>query len=215
MAGLKAVDDRHRYEINQNSQNKMIYVSLGDSLTSGAGADKYEESYPYLLAARLSASDKHVINLNFSYPGARTADVIRDLLPKAIIEQPDLVTLLIGTNDIHGNVSFSETIKNYDFILQELKAKTKAKVNVISVPFIGSQTLLLPPYNWYFENKVLSLNREILILCNKYGFHYIDLTTPTAEISREDGIYYSADKFHPAATGYKMWSNIIYDNINQ
>lgn len=214
MAGLKATDNRHEYVINDTDSSKMTYVSLGDSLTAGAGTDKYEESYPYLLAEKLAKGDRRIVNLNYSYPGARTADLIRDLLPKAITEQPDIVTLLIGTNDIHGNVSSAVTHDNYDFILKELTAKTRAKINVISVPFIGSRTLLLPPYNAYFEARVLSLNKDIKSMADKYQVNYIDLTTPTAELSRLDGKHYSKDKFHPSAAGYKVWAEIIYDHLN-
>lgn len=215
MAGLKATDNRHEYIINQSIINKMVYVSLGDSLTAGAGADKYEESYPYLLAQKLAGNDKHVVNLNYSYPGARTADLIKDLLPKAIAEQPDVVTLLIGTNDIHGNVSDQVTEANYDFILAELTQKTQAEIYAISVPFIGSRTLLLPPYNTFFEARVSELNKTIKKLTDKYRVHYVDLATQTAETLRQDGKHYSKDKFHPSGLGYKQWADIIYDNFNQ
>ncbi|MBU4217047.1 SGNH/GDSL hydrolase family protein [Candidatus Parcubacteria bacterium] len=216
-AHLRATDDRHTYILGNmaTSSQKIIYTSLGDSLTAGVGTDKYEESYPYLLAQDLTVTGKVIVHKNFSYPGARTADLVRDLLEGAIAEQPDVVTILIGTNDVHGLVSVVDFQKNYEHILKELTTRTKAKVYVISIPYIGSRSLILPPYSNYFNSKINEFNEVIHALAKTYDLKYIDLTTPTREILKENGAHYADDLFHPSAIGYASWAKIIYDNINQ
>lgn len=215
-AHLQATDDRHAYILGNMDTNskKIIYASLGDSLTAGVGTNKYEESYPYLLAQSLADTDKTVVHKNFSYPGARTEDLIRDLLKGTIAEQPDMITVLIGTNDVHGLVSTADFQKNYEYIVRELTTKTKAQVYLISIPHIGSHSLILPPYSNYFDSKINEFNGVIQDLTKTYKLRYIDLTTPTKEILKKDGIHYADDLFHPSAAGYASWAKIIYDGIN-
>lgn len=215
-AGLKAFDVQHAYVIGgiDASVKSPTYAALGDSLTTGVGAEKFEEAYPYLLAQELVGSGNMVLR-NFSYPGARTDDLINNLLSPAIAEQPDIITLLIGTNDMHGNASRAKFKKNYQHILERLTKETSAKIYLISIPFIGSETLLLPPYNYYFDRETVALNQVIKDLAATYRLDYIDLATPTRSILKHDGPHYAADSFHPSASGYKLWAKIIYDNINQ
>jgi lysophospholipase L1-like esterase len=214
-SGLAATDDRHEYVLNPMAERSEIYAALGDSLTSGVGTERYEQSYPYLLASKLSGTNRRVVNLNFSYPGARTIDLINDLLPKAIAEQPSIITVLVGVNDIHGGVAKADFVKNYRRILSDLKARTQAKVYLISIPTIGSQQLLLHPYDDFFEWQTLDFNEAIRRLAQEFDFQYIDLTTPTLKISKQDGPYYAKDKFHPSNAGYGLWADIIYDNLDK
>lgn len=217
VVGLKTTDNRHKYMVNEQITDKkdLIYVSLGDSLTSGVGTERYEQSYPYLLTQKISGDSKKVTNVNFSYPGARTEDLIRDLLPKAVSEKADIVTLLIGTNDVHGNISSESFAKNYGYILSELTQKTSAKINIINIPFIGADNLLVPPYDRYYSERISAFNKIIKALSVKYKVHYIDLNSATAQLSPGAPGYYAEDDFHPSSAGYKIWADYIYEHLNQ
>jgi len=187
------------------------YAALGDSLASGMGLNKYEESFPYLLAKDLSTNSK-VILQNFSYPGYRTDDLIKNLLDPVIAAQPQLITLLIGVNDIHGFYSVEKFKKNYQSILERLSKETKAKIYAISLPFIGAEAFL-PPYNYYFENQTVEFNKIIKELAAAYGAEYVDIAEPTKVMFSEDGKYYAADAFHPSEAGQALWKKIIYDAV--
>lgn len=217
VAKLKASDNRHTYMINPEitAERGLVYVALGDSLTAGVGTERYEQSYPYLISQKLAGIKQKVTHLNFSYPGARTDDLIRDLLAKAVADQPNLVTLLIGTNDVHGNVSSARFERNYKHILEELTAKTQAKINVINIPSIGADTLLLPPYKDYYQARIEKFNNIIKNLANIYQINHIDLATHTAGLSPGGNGYYAEDQFHPSASGYKIWADFIYDHLNR
>jgi lysophospholipase L1-like esterase len=196
------------------SLKNLVFAALGDSLTAGVGADKYEDSYPYLLAQKLSENNTIALK-NFSFPGARTAGLIKNLLSPAIAENPDIVTLLIGINDVHGNVSASKFKKNYQYILERLTKETNAKIYIISIPAIGSDKLILPPYRYYFNWRTIKFNNIIKELAGDYNIKYIDLNAATAELFKKNGGHYAADLFHPSAAGYSLWAKIIYDDINQ
>ena len=220
-ANLKPVDGQETYIINGMATNtaavatsSLVYSSLGDSLTAGAGVNNPQESLPYLLAERFSGGDKTIILKNHSFPGIGTADIIKTFLPAALADNPDIVTLLIGVNDIHNKVSAADFAANYEEIIRSLKQGTKAKIYIINIPFIGSDKLMLPPYQALFDARTREFNKIIRSLAAKYSVKYVDLYSSTAELFKSSGDHYSLDSFHPSASGYKLWADIIYDNIN-
>jgi len=215
-AGLKSSDTNGEYIIRSsvNNETSLRYTALGDSLTAGVGVLKYEESFPYQLAQKMSGNNSNIILRDRAYPGAKTSDLIRDLLTTAINDRPDIITLLIGVNDIHGNVSKKEFAKNYAEILRRLKAETKAKIFVISIPYIGTDKLFLPPYDSYFKQETIEYNKIIKELAQVNNVEYVDLYTPTENMFKNTALC-SIDLFHPSAEGYSLWSEIIYANFNK
>ncbi len=95
------------------STKQLTYVALGDSLTAGTGVTQQEETYPYIIGKILSDHGADVIVKNFSVPGARTHYLNEILLEPAIGQNPDIVTILIGINDMHGNVAIDQFTKEY------------------------------------------------------------------------------------------------------
>jgi lysophospholipase L1-like esterase len=213
---LKSSDNSQSYLVvnNNTASSSLTYVALGDSLTAGMGVTNYEESYPYLLAQYFAGNDYRINLQSRSYQGIKTAGLIKDYLPEAINDNPDIVTLLIGVNDIHGQISQKEFRQNYETILKRLTTETKAKIYVINIPFIGANNLLLPPYNYLFNLRTRQFNKIIKELADKYSVKYIDLYTPTEDLFRDNGPHYSADFFHPSAEGYKIWADLIYADIS-
>ena len=216
-AGLKPVNSAGEHLIINNmiAATSSIYVALGDSLSAGAGVSGSEQSLPYLLAQKMAGKDKKIVLNNYSVPGFKTGDLIDQLLAPAIAAKPNVVTLLIGVNDIHNQVSPDDFRKNYDEILSRLTKETAAQIYVVNIPFIGGSGMMLPPYQFYFDNKTREFNAVIKELTIKHSVRYIDLYTPTVALFKTAGDHYSADLFHPSAAGYKIWAEIIYDNFNQ
>ncbi len=211
--GLKAPVVRNSYVFNATAVGETLnYVALGDSLTSGLALNKYGEAFPYLLADDLAGRGVKINLQNFSYPGYRTDDLINNLLEPAIAAKPQLVTLLIGTNDVYGYYSAEKFKKNYQTILERLTKETTAKIYAISLPFIGVQAFL-PPNNYYFERQIAEFNKIIKELAAAFGAKYIDIAEPTKAMFAGNGLYYAADGFHPSAAGQALWEKIIFDNI--
>ena len=77
------------------------FVALGDSYTIGTGLEDEAENFPSLLARRLTDEtgiDVALVNLGVN--GYTTDDLIREELSVARSVRPDIVTVLIGANDI-------------------------------------------------------------------------------------------------------------------
>ncbi len=201
-----------KYDLGNTSQKLLTYVAIGDSLTAGVGVDEFTQSYPYLLAKQIADTDKHVVLHTFAVQGARS-DTARNFIDSAVAVQPDIITILIGVNDIHGNVFKKKFQKNYEQILTRLTTETRAKIYLVAIPYIGASDLIRFPYSYYFEYQTKRFNETVQELADTYSAQYIDLYTQThtQAYSKE---YYSADLFHPSPAGYTQWSDILYDSIN-
>lgn len=218
---LLASDRAEKYLINPKNgaatgTPPLIYVALGDSLTAGVGTEQYADSYPYQLAQTLAAGSGRPVTLyDRSWPGERTASLLRDYVPLAVADQPDIITLLIGINDMHGNISIETFRTRYAAILKQLTTRTNAKIYVINIPFLGSPQLMHSPYQWYFDYETRRFNAVIRQLATQYRLTYIDLYAPTVNLFKAAGPDYSADFFHPSPAGYKIWVPIIYSYLHQ
>ncbi len=85
------------------------WVVLGDSMSQGVGASAYDAGWVGRLAARLREDGHDLGVVNLSATGARTTDVLERQLPamEALPPPddgagPDLVTVLVGSNDLFG-----------------------------------------------------------------------------------------------------------------
>lgn len=213
-AGLIFPQVETQYLFNmQRASQPIVYVALGDSLTAGVGVTDYSDSYPYRLAQKLSETQALKLQ-TFAYPGARTSDVLLTHIKGAQNAHPDIVTLLIGTNDIHGKVPLSEFEANYRAILKTLTTETSARIYVISIPYIGSNALILPPHTIYFDNRTGEFNAVIERLAREFNVSYIDIAEATRDDFKKDTHFYAADSFHPSSLGYAFWSNLIYAGIH-
>ncbi|MBP9731974.1 MAG: SGNH/GDSL hydrolase family protein [Candidatus Magasanikbacteria bacterium] len=213
--GLRASVKEKEYAISSNvSGSSVVYVAIGDSLTSGVGVNEYNNSYPYTLGERIALDGKTVILKNYSYPGARTQGIVEHVLPSMQEEKVDIITILLGINDVHGNISLTNFRENYSYILTELTSKTDAAIYAVALPFIGDPSLLRFPYQQYFDWRTRKFNRVIQELSTEAGVHFIDLYSPTEKLFKQTGSHYSTDFFHPSEEGYRLWSTILYDRLN-
>lgn len=195
----------------QNSQQKgqVKYLALGDSLSAGVGSNSPEQTFVYQFASHLSQNFNQIKVLNLSFPGATSVDVLQDQLPQAIVEQPDHITLLVGINDMHNRLSTEDFSKNFQQILTELQDKTKAKIIVINISYLGANNLLLPPLNYWFDYQTQKFNDIIFSLSKGDRIKFIDLYSQTHQQFFYQTDFYSSDLFHPSGQGYLLWGQII------
>ncbi len=213
---------QHLY--NTNGEIKSIkYIALGDSLSAGTGSTNAKETFTYQFAQNLSKKYQKVEFYNVAWPGDTTTEVIKNQLPQAIAENPHYITLLIGTNDVHNKMNEEEFRKNYEFILQELLSKTNAQITVINIPYLGSNKIALPPYNWILNMRIKTFNKIISDQVDVWNvskrINFVDLYNKTGGVTTPDlnyystvTNYYSTDQFHPSNAGYMFWARYINAN---
>lgn len=174
-----------------------VILAYGDSLTYGFGVKK-EFSYPWQLARK---SGLRVINAGVS--GEMSADGLKRL-PRFLKQNPDLVILCHGGNDLLKKLSH-EQLKNNLLAMISLIKQSGAEVLLVGVPKLGFTGLSIP-----------SLYDEI---AHETGVMYEDEIISEVEGSSA----YKSDYIHPNKIGYEMMADAflkiltkynILDNTN-
>lgn len=209
-----APGDYASYTIGEQSASQITYIAVGDSLTAGVGVDSYVDSYPYSIATNISNDTQNAVKLvPFAIPGIRSEYVVGYFVEPIISSKPDIITILIGTNDIHGNVPNKVFKKHYREIVDRLSKETTAKIYLVNIPYIGTRNLIGLPYQYYFNWKIRQYNTIIKDIALEHQITYIDLYNDQSPQSL-DNSYYARDFFHPNALGYALWAKYIYASFN-
>lgn len=96
------------------------YVAIGDSLSEGLGDFTFEATRKYngwtdrlagLIAREASDSGYEFQFANLALRGSKTEKIIQTQVPKALRLQPDLVTVMAGSNDLMTKVEKLPEIK--------------------------------------------------------------------------------------------------------
>ena len=203
---------------------KIKVVFQGDSITD-AGRDKRNyhhmgNGYPKY-AAQLMQDNHPEIEFEFinqGISGNRTCQLFDRLYPDALAFEPDIISILIGINDIwhrYGAGRIATTNEqlalNYRCILREIRAKTNAKI-VILAPFIldcdDKQQMKadLP--------SVLDIVRE---LADEFADVYIptDKHFEEALKTQPEPKFYSGDGVHPNANGSAFIGKLYADAVEE
>lgn len=176
----------------------------GDSITDagrdrndfhnlGNGYPKYAAGY---LRERYPDIDFEFINLGIN--GNQTKNLVERLQKDFIDIQPDIVSILIGINDVWHHAADKSRISDetfeerYSTVLKAIKGKTNAKIMIME-PF------LVPVEDKLFFREDLAPKIEII---RKFAREYADIYLPTdgllqSEFIGDDPLSYAADGVHP------------------
>ena len=188
----------------------MKILFQGDSITD-AGRDKrnYHDlgnGYPKYAAEALFAAcpDTDFEFINFGISGNRTGQLFDRLYEDAIAFQPDVISILIGINDIWHRYSVARVATtdlqietNYRAILERLKKETNAKIVILAPYVLDAETAD------YLKEDLA----RILVIIRKLAEEYADVFIPLdvlfdeAMKTQPEPLYYSGDGVHPNANG--------------
>jgi lysophospholipase L1-like esterase len=130
---------------------------------------------------------------------------ICDLLPRlhtALIE-PKAVSLMIGTNDLHGLGKSSK--------VEDIADQMRVLVQKIQ-SMAPSATLLvnsITPRSAHFRDRIVALNQLYRQIAEESGSLYVDLW-PT--FAGPDGVIHSeltTEGLHLSVAGYKAWTDVL------
>ena len=200
----------------------MRILFQGDSITD-AGRDKRNyfdlgKGYAKVAADQIKSThpDMDLEFINLGIGGNRTDQLFDRLYKDAIELQPDIISILIGINDIwhrYGSEKIATTDEqfelNYTMILKELKAKTNAKIMILS------------PYILDCEGKdeMREDLKTMLPIIRKLADEYADVYIPLDEYFGEalkttpQPLYYSKDGVHPNENGAAFIGKIYAEAI--
>ena len=188
----------------------MKILFQGDSVTD-AGRDRSDPSdmgngYPRFASAMLqdSCPDTEFEFVNLGISGNRTEHLVERLEADFIDIQPDIVSIMIGINDVwhHHAFEYVETTDeqfeaNYRTVLDAVKSRTNARILMI-------QPFLLESVDPAKQELCEELSRKQAIvkrLADEYADAYLPLDEILHAMDEEDPSYYSADGVHPTPDG--------------
>ena len=196
---------------NTHATHTIRYAALGDSLTAGVGATDAKHALPYLLSEKIAQKNTQIKLFNLGQPGATSADVLKQQIVPLTSFAPDLITLCIGTNDMHQRVSMADFKKNYNQILDDLQRYQKAQIILINLPYLGTDKLVQSPWPTYYDSQIKKYNQVIADIATERKLTLVDLYDKTkVYFKNNQSQVYSADLYHPNDAGYAYWTDIIY-----
>lgn len=192
---------------------KIKLLFQGDSITD-AGRNREDihdlgKGYPKYAAELLAIQHPDVefefIDLGIS--GNQTKDLVARLDQDFIEIQPDVVSIMIGINDVwhYAGKEWLDTDlfeERYRTVLKALKKKTSAKIMIIE-PF------LIPGTEKEYFREDLWKKIEV---CRKLAREYADVYLPTDGLLQsaylgDDPLTYASDGVHPTTKGAKFIAN--------
>lgn len=187
------------------------YVALGDSTGEGIGAR--DGGYVARLFTRLVARRPGSRLTNQCFSGATTADVLRDQLQSGLSEDPNLITLGIGINDVGHGVALEEFSQNYEEILSQLKSRPNVVIVVTNIPDISTAPRIPPALRTEYQRRIVDFNEKLEEIAGRYGVTLFDVYTITHQELPGHPEFFSDDGFHPSDQGYELWAERMWPTV--
>jgi acyl-CoA thioesterase-1 len=190
----------------------ILYVALGDSTATGVGAER-GGGYPERLARRLEASGVPVRLVNLGVPGATADDLRRTQLPRVMGEQPVLVTIGIGLNDLVRGRSLRDFARDLQLIADVVE-RTRATVIVSELPDISrSPSAAGSPRS--LERQLAAYNAALRQMAERHGFVVGPVEAVSRRAFRDESGLFAKDGFHPSARGYDLWTDALWPAVER
>lgn len=183
------------------------YAIMGDSTAVAQGAT-YEDGYAIASIRHLARNFK-VTMVNMGVSGAVAKDVVDRQLAPAIAFAPDIVLVAVGANDVTHLTSVSSVETSMKAIFERLRAANpEVKIVVTGAPAMDTVTR----FPWSLQRlaswRVAALNAAFRRF-ESDGIIFAPIADETREAFRADPTLFAADKFHPNARGYALWTPVI------
>ena len=191
------------------------YLALGDSFTIGTGATDESHNYPSILAKRLTQATGQKVNLtNPAVNGYTTVNLIGRELKYVNRVQPDLVTVLIGVNDIVQGRSEADYRVSLAFIYDAVANLTlhQGRVVCVSIPdwadAPAARSFGTPDE---LRRRTQAFNAIAKEESAARGFTWVDITKASLSGAGTPG-WMASDNLHPGDPQYAAWADVIWNS---
>ncbi len=187
----------------------------GDSITDGGRGRNADlnhilgHCYAYIIAAKYGAMlpERHLTFLNRGISGNKVSDLTQRWKADTLDLKPDILSILIGINDLNGNVSAEVYEQQYDKLLADtVKALPNARL-VLCEPFglpVGHFK-----DNWPKHRADLQERQQIVA---KLGVKYHAVVVHMQKVfddacNRAPADYWIWDGVHPTYSGHQLMAD--------
>jgi lysophospholipase L1-like esterase len=194
---------------------RLRYVVMGDSTAVSQGS-AYSEGYAVATAAYLAR--EHTVQwTNVAVAGARANDVLQKQLPQAAARRPDVVLIAVGANDVTHLTKNSAVYGALAVTIARLQAaNSNVRIVLTGAPDMGAPPRLPQPLRWLAGRRTVSLNNKLQRLVHPPGVIFAPIAAKTGPAFRaHPKELFAADKFHPTAAGYRLWTPVLIDALQR
>ncbi len=191
----------------QSGEERVRYVALGDSYSIGTAVAEAER-WPNQLAARI---DDIELVANLGVNGYASADLITDQLPRLDELRPELVSLLIGVNDVVQGVPDASYAVNVATILDDL-IRRLARDRIVCV---ATPDYTRTPRGAEYGNPDLQSDRIVRVnailreACEQRRITFVPDIFEISQAASDDPALVAEDGLHPSGEQYRRWVEAI------
>lgn len=206
-------------DCNRTQKEKtMKLLFLGDSITDmgrkrepNGSAFDFGVGYVFCIASELLSrknNDYQIINRGIS--GDRIVSLYERVKPDVWEHEPDLLTVLIGINDIwhdlsgeNNGVELPRFEKVYRNLIEETKERLPDVKIILAEPFVLKGSATQAQYEDFLEVKKYA--KAIEQIAQDYGLYFLPLQKAFDEAIKDNKVEnYLCDGVHPNAAGAKL-----------
>ena len=183
------------------------YVALGDSYTIGTSVAEAER-WPNQLVDRV---DELELAGNPAVNGFTSADLINDELPQIDALRPELVSVLIGVNDVVQGVPDTQYAGNVAIIVEELLTRLPPN----RIVCIATPDYTVTPSGAAFgdptqqSDAIVRFNAILREACEHRGIRFVPEIFELSQGAQVDPSLVADDGLHPSGKQYSLWVDAI------
>ena len=207
----------------------MKVLFLGDSITdmsrSREGDNVYKgNGYVFYAAGDIKREDPSIEVINRGISGNRVVDLYARIKSDVWNLQPDVLSILIGVNDVwheigsQNGVELDRFIKVYDMLISDtLKVLPKVKI-ILCEPFVLKGVATEENYERFLQVKEYA--KAVKGLAEKYSLEFLPLQDALDKAAaKTQAKYYLYDGVHPDIAGARLiadeWMNLYNEKIKK
>ena len=190
------------------------YLALGDSYTIGTGLEDEAQNFPSLLARKLTEeTGVEVVLVNLGVNGYTTMDLIREELPVARSAWPELVSILIGANDVvqgSDEATYRARLAEIDEAVKALGVQVK-QILAISIPDFSALQGAAPFGSpAHLRARIDAFNDIARAEAASRGFLYADITPISREVNHGND-WLAPDGLHPGPAQHHAFAGHLWE----
>ena len=211
---------RKNFTLLKENEKGLTILFQGDSITDGARSRNEDwnhvmgHGYAYLISSRLwfDYPKKKLMFYNRGISGNKVKDLLNRWQEDTIDLKPDLLSILIGVNDVSRIIANEYTLEEWKEDYKTLIKKTKAELPN-TIIFLCEPFLLIDDWSrvkklqWEeVMNKMQSIIRQ---LADHYNCVHIALQEPfNNSLKKTSAKYWVWDGLHPMPAGHELIARI-------
>jgi lysophospholipase L1-like esterase len=206
------------YNVQKEEQmeNRVFYVALGDSLTVGVGASAHERSFAASFFQSIKQT-KECRYMNFGKSGTSSGELLQLLLTDSkirdLLKRATHITITTGGNDLIRAYQNNENLSGYYRTIQTLKQNLKLILHNITETNPFTHVSLMGLYNPGTPNhRLFTLANQLIRGINKYyeetaNDYDVHAINPMDSFLNKPHLL--ADEVHPNDLGYRIITDLF------